>query len=341
MMTKGRPEYERTVRGVRWGDAPIYVVSGAGSLAAGLTAAYAFEDLLGCAVVVREVSSFLSYSLGVIRTGSLVVLISGEAPEMLDAARAAARSGARVLAVAPDSAPIAAAANLVFPLPEVAGASASGLIAVCLEHAALGYLAVLAARLVKRPQPTLERLEREWNAIPEHLDSLSNHLADVIRASAAELWPSSSLFFVGDGYYQTAAERAAGFAQRRGSCPALGLDLARFCCNHLRNLSPGAGVVFLSGSQGRARKVVAEAARETKERGAVAVAVTGGNDHDLTRQARLTILVPDLVELPASILSLALAGWLGRELASSPREGRRSRSSPAPKRDPTMVDNRS
>ena len=103
-------------------------------------------------------------------------------------------------------------------------------------------------------------------------------------------------------------------------------------------------MVFLSGSQGRARKVVAEAARQTKERGVVVVAVTGGNDHHLTRQARLTILVPDLVELPASILSLALAGWLGRELATSAPEGRLSRLVAVGSRaqaDPTMVDNRS
>ena len=325
MLTRRRPEYERAIRGIHWSDAPVYVVSSARSQPGGLTAAYAFEDLLGCAVAVREVSSFLAYSLGAIRTGSVVILASSEGPEMVDAARAAAKRGAQVLAVAPASAPVAAAANRVFPLPEVAGAPAPGLAQACLEHAALGYLAVLAARLVKRPQPSLERLENEWNGLPQHLDALSNHLVDVVRASAAELQSVSSLFFTGAGYFQAVAERVASLAKRGGSCAVLGSDLARFQCDLLPNLSQGAGVVFLSGSQSRARKVVADIAREAKERGSVTLAVTGSNDGDLIRQARLTLLLPDLLDLPASILSLALTGWLGRELGT-PREGRLPRS---------------
>jgi fructoselysine-6-P-deglycase FrlB-like protein len=322
VLTRRRPEYERAIRGVHWGDGPVYVVSGARSLAAGLTAAYAFEDLLGCAVAAREVSAFLAHSLGAIRAGSLVILISSEGLEMLDACRAAAKRGAQVLAIAPASSSLATMANRVFPLPEVAGASASSLTEACLEHMAVGYLAVLAARLTKRPQPSLERLEEEWNAIPEHLDSLTSHLVDVVRASAAELRPASSLVFVGDGYYQAAAERAARWAQCRGTCTVIGSDSARFRCDSLLNLSLGAGVVFLSGSQSRARKAVAELAREAKERGAATLAVTGSNDHDLIRQTRLALLLPDLMDLPASILSLALAGWLGRELATPPRESR-------------------
>jgi fructoselysine-6-P-deglycase FrlB-like protein len=326
MVTKHRPEYERAIRGIHWGDAAIYVVSSARTLPAGLTAAYAFEDLLGCPVAVREFSSFLAHSLGAIRTGSVVILVSSEAPEVVDAARAATKRGAQVLAIAPASAPIAHARNRVFPLPEIAGASSSGLTDACLEHMAVGYLAVLAARLVKRPQPSLERLEKDWNAIPDHLDSLTSHLVDVVRASAGELRSAPSLFFVGDGYYQAAAERAARLVQRLPSCAALGCGLAHFRCYLLPNLGPGAGVVFLSGSQSRTRKVAAELAREAKERGAVALAVTGSNDHDLKGQARLTLLLPDLVDLPASILSLALAGWLGRELSTPPRHGRLPRS---------------
>lgn len=322
IMTKGRPEYERAIRGIHWGDAPIYVVSSARSLAAGLAAAYAFEDLLGCPVAVREVSAFLAYSLGAIRAGSLVVLISGEAPEMLAAAQAAAKRGAQVLAVARASTPIAEMAKQVFSLPEVGGAPAAGIAEAVLEHVAVGYLALLASRLVKRPQRSLERLESEWNTIPEHLDSLTSHLVDVVRATAAELRPAPLLFFVGDGYYHAAAERAAGLAQHRGRCPIPGADLARFRCDLLPNLSQGAGVVFLSGSHSRARKAVAELAREAKERGANPVAVTGSNDHDLIHQARFTLLLPDLVDLPGSILSLALAGWVGCELAAPPRQSR-------------------
>lgn len=326
MMTKGRPEYERAIRGIHWGDSAIYVVGTARSLPAALTAAYAFEDLLGCPAAVREASSFLAYSLGAIRTSSMVILISGEAPEMLAAAQAATSRGAQVLAVARVSAPVAPLASRVFALPDVAGAPAAGIAEACLDHAAAGYLALLAAVLVKRPNPSLERAEKEWNTIPDQLDSLTSHLVDLVRATAAELRAAPSLFFVGDGYRHAAAERAAGLSQRRASCSVTSSDLAHFRCHLLPNLSQGAGVVFLSGSQSRSHKAAAELAHEAKSRGAHVVAVTGRNDHDLIRQARFTLLLPDLVELPASILSLALAAWLGKEVAAPDREVRPRRS---------------
>jgi len=329
MLTKGRPQYERAIRGLHWGDAAIYVVSAAQSLPAALLAAYAFEGLLACPVAVREVSSFLAYSLGALRTGSVVVLISNEGPSTLNAARAATGRGAQVLALAQASSPVAAASCQVFSLPEAGGAPSSGIAEACLEHMAMGYLALLAARLVRRPQPSLERLEKEWNEIPDHLDTLTSHLVDVVRASADTLRPAQALFFVGDGCHHASAERAASLAQRRGSCATPGSDLARFRCDFLPDLGQSAGVVFFSGSQSSRRKAVAELAREAKDRGANVLAVTGSNDHDLIREASLTLLLPDLMELPASILSLALGGWLGRELATPPRQSRLRRSGAA------------
>jgi DNA-binding MurR/RpiR family transcriptional regulator len=322
MFAKGRPQYERAVRSIHWGDAAIYVVSSTRSLPAALLAAYACEDLLACPVAVREISSFLAHSLGALRTGSVVVLLSNEAPETLDAARAATRRGAQVLALAPASSPVATVARQVFPLPEMGGAPSSGIAEAFLEHTAVGYLALLAARLAKRPQPSLERLEKEWNEIPDHFDTLTSHLVDVVRASADALRPATTLFFVGDGYHHASAERAASLAQRGGSYAIPASDLARFRSVFLPNLGQGAGVVVLSGSQSRRRKAVAELAREAKDHGANVLAVTGSNDHELVRQASFTLLLPDLVELPASILSLALAGWLGREMATPSRESR-------------------
>ncbi len=325
MLTRSRPEYERAVRGLHWGDAAIYVVSGARSLPAGLLAAYAFEDLLACPVAVREVSSFLAHSLGAIRTGSVVILVSGESPETMDAARAAARRGAQVLALANASSPVAAAAKQVFSLPELPAPPTSGVAEACLEHMAVAYLALLAAKLAKRPRPSMERLEKEWNEIPDQLDTLVNNMVDVVRASADELRPAPALFFVGDGYHHASAERAASLALRPGSVIS-GSDLARFRCGFLPILCQNAAVVFLSGSQNYARKAVAELAQKARDRGANTLAVTGSNDQDLTHQARFTLLLPDLAELPASILSLALAGWLGQELATPAREGRQPRS---------------
>jgi len=317
MFTRGRPDYERAVRGIRWGEAPVYVLGSVRTLPAALAAGYAVEDLLGYPAVVREASSFLSYTLRVLRRGSVVVAISNQvepdALSLVKAVQAARQQGAQVLAVTSPSSPLAAAADRVFGLPDVAGAPAQGLAEACLEHASAGDLALIAARLLKRPQASLERLEKNWHDLPGHLDWIVSQLAAAVRSFAAELRPAGRIFFAGGGSYHSSALRAADLAR----CPdrVSGIDLAS-----LRGrMASDAAVVFLSGSRSRLCKEAATVAAELKARGTAALAVTDSNDHELSHGSRLALLLPDLAEVPGSILALAVAGWTAREVAERPR----------------------
>ncbi|HEY6290977.1 MAG TPA: SIS domain-containing protein [Terriglobia bacterium] len=329
MFTRARPDYERAVRGIRWGEVPVYVLGSAGTLPAGLVAGYAVEGLLGYPVVVREVSSFLSYALGTVRSGSLVVAISSgtsaepDVLEVVEAVQAARKLGAQVLAVTYESSPLCRAADRLFALPDVAGAPATGLAEACLEHAAVAYLTLIAARLFKRPNASLDRLEKDWRELPRHLDWIVSQLPAAVRSFAAELRSSRRIYFAGGGLYHPAALRAANLAPRE-DC-VLGIDLAGLRSD--RALTSDAAVVFLSGSRGRMRKEAADLATALKARGTACVAVTDSNDHDLIRAARLALLLPDLAELPGSILALAVGGWVAREMVQHPRTTRAARRS--------------
>jgi len=316
MFTRARPDYERAVRGIRWGEAPVYLLGSASTLPAALAAGYAVEDLLGYPAVVREASSFLSYTLGTVRRGSVMVAVSNgaaAAPRLVEAVQAARKQGAQVLAVTAESSPLALAADHVFVLPEVAGNPARGLAEACLEHAAVGYLALIAARLFKRPRASVDRLEDDWHDLPAHLEWIVSQLAAAVRSFAAELRSPGRVFLVGEGFYHPSALRAADLTPRPDQ--VLGIDLAGL---RLRLVSDAA-VVFLSSSRSRTRKESADRAIELNARGAASLAVTDSNDHELLRASRLALLLPDLAELPGSVLALAVAGWVARQMAEHAR----------------------
>ena len=315
IFTKGRADRERAVRAIRWGDGPIHVLTGSQALPAGLMARYALEDLLQRPVILREASSFLAYSLATLRTGAPVVAVSGEnqAPELLEAVLAVRRGGAQVLAVASPSSAIAQEAHQLFALPEVAGSPAAGLAGACLEHAAMGFFALIAARLLTRPAPALERLEKDWEALPGELDKIVAQFANAIRSLARELGSLSRVFFSGAGLYYASARRAADAGGHRRFSGGLALDFARLGSAWLEAFGPDTGALLITGSRSRFRKQAGELVRQLKERGSSVFAITDANDQEVTRQARLTLLMPDLAELPSSLLALALAGWTARE----------------------------
>jgi fructoselysine-6-P-deglycase FrlB-like protein len=330
MFTRGRSGYERAVRGIRWGDGPIYVLADARSLSAGLVALYAIEELLHRPVILREASSFLAYSLGTVRTGAPVVAVSGEGEgaELLAAVRAVRENGAQVLAVAPAASALNEAAHQVFPLPDVAGAPASGVVRACLEHAALGYLALIAARQLARPAPSLDRLEKDWAELPASLDRIVNQFGNAVHSLAGELAALGRILFAGSGLYYAAAMRAVDAREHEGRIPAQALDLAGLRSGWVSAFRSGTGALLLTGSRSQSREDASAVGAELKGGGAALFAVTDANDHELGRQARLTLLLPDLAELPASILALALAGWTAREMvqtASAAYAGRDSR----------------
>ena len=314
MFTRGRSERERAVRGIRWSDGPIYVLVDDRARSAGLLAQFAIEGLLHRPVIVREASSFLAYSAPTLRTGSPVVVISGqdESAELQEAVRVVRAAGGYVIAVAGASSPIAQSSHQVLTVPDVSGTPPEGLGRACLEHAAVGQLAIIAARLLARPGPALERIEKDWAEIPSALEKFVTQFENAVRSLAHELGAPTRILSAGAGSYYAAAMSAAEIGR---PCPAVALDFASLRGSRQDMVGTNTGVVLLTGSRSPSREAAATLARELKARGASVFAVTDANDHAVAKEARLTLLLPDFAELPASILALVLAGWTTRETA--------------------------
>lgn len=316
MFHRGRADHERAVRSIRWGDGPIHVLAGSHSLPAGLVAHYTLEALLHRPVILREASSFLAYSQDTVRTGAPVVVVAGveQPPEVLEAVQSARKNGAQVLAVAPPSTDLAGQAHQLFALPDLAGSLATGLAGDCLEHAAVGFFALIAARLLARPTAALERVEKDWVLLPAEIEKAVSQFGDALRSLGTELGRASRVLFAGAGLYHASALRAAKAGGHRGSA-IIATDYAALRSDGLDTLGPGAGVLFLAGSRSPFKKEAGALARELRERRLAVFAVTDVNEHEVSRQARLTVLMPDLAELPSSVLALVLAGWAAREMA--------------------------
>jgi len=325
IVVRQRPEYERIVRAIRWGEVPVWAAASAPSLPAAEMLAHAFEDLVSSPLMVREASAFAEDAAGMLRPGSVVVVFADGTKPPQDAIRAARRRGAQVLVVTggPGPAPAAdaettparAKSELAITLPSSGAAAEGGLGAACLQQAAATQLALISARQLTRPQARLERLERDWRDLPSHLDRMMGQLGDGVAALARELAPRAPILLVGDGHFAPAAKRAAALGRQRSRQPVIGLAGAALESGWLQTLGEESAVVLLSPSGGRPAKAAVELAGLIKERGSRLFVITGSNHYDLIRQARLGLILPELSDLAGSLLALAVAGWVGAELA--------------------------
>jgi DNA-binding MurR/RpiR family transcriptional regulator len=318
MLTKGRAAYDRAVRAMHWGEGPIYVLASPARIAAALATRYAFEDLLGWPVEAHQASSFVTASLPTLKTGSIVILIAADLPDVLDLSKALTKQGAQVLAVTAEEALPSRRAGPALLLPRAEGISSNGPAEACLEHARLGFMALIAARLLKSPSRSLERQEKEWSALPRHFGWIADQPGDAVHSFAARLQAAPDVIFVGEGPYHAVALRAARFL-RREDRSARAFDLAGLGSESLARLSPDSAVVFVSGSHCTAKRAVAELAARIEQRGLAALAITDSNDRALIRQARLSLLVPDAGEAAGPVLALGLAAWVACEAGAQPR----------------------
>lgn len=328
MLTKGRAAYELAIRAMRWGEGPIYALASPARIVAALAARYAFEDLLGWPVEVHEASSFVVASLAPLKTGTIVVLIAPDLPDASDLSNALTERGAQVLAVTAEGALPGRTASPILPLPRAADISSNGPAEACLEHAGLGFMALVAARLLKRPSRSLERQEREWSALPRHFEWIAEQLGDAVHSFAAMLEAAPNVIFVGEGPYHAVALRAASFLPR--SLDARVFNLEGLGSESLAGLSPDSTVVFISGSRCGAKRSVAELAARVEQRGIAILAVTDSNDWALIRRARLSLLVPDAGGAVGPVLALELVGWAACEAGA--QRGSRARTAGRPQR---------
>jgi glucosamine--fructose-6-phosphate aminotransferase (isomerizing) len=314
-LDKARTEYETAVRQVRWGDGPVYV-SGTGSCAAlGVAAGYAFETFLGWPVVARPVEVLRNYALSLLRPRSVLVMISagGEGGEAQELLRAARQRGATlvVLTNTPDS-PLAKIADQVL-LVRAEGEGDVPSVTVCL-HAALNYLALAAAQLLKRHESPWDSLEREFELLPGQVDWVLTQLPVAVRSMAAEVRRFPHLRIVGGGFYHFPAWRAARRLRVLAGLPAEGREASEFSSG-LADVRRDEAVLFLSGSRSKINRLTHRSAAQARVNGTRVLSVTDSQDRELVERSDLGILIPTLMEAAGCTLSLSLVEWLAVEAA--------------------------
>jgi fructoselysine-6-P-deglycase FrlB-like protein len=313
-LEKARPEYGALVRKVRWGDGPVYVCGTGGGAALGLAASYALEYFPGWPVVARPVEVLQSYGLSLLRPRSVLLMIAagGEYTEAQVLAHTARERGCTVLALThhPESA-LAKLADHVFIIPVDADKETPA--AVVSVHAALNLLAFEAARALKRPAPPWEIMEKEFGELPDKLDWMFTQLSSVVRSASAEFAQFSRLQIVGGGFYHYPAWRAARDMRCWAGLPVEAVEATEFEHGSKPMARQGDGVLFLSGSHSKIKKLVHRAASQARQRDARVLVLTDGNDRDLAENADLAIMIPSFLEPPSSILILFMVEWLAME----------------------------
>jgi glucosamine--fructose-6-phosphate aminotransferase (isomerizing) len=331
-MEKGRSEYEAAVRRVRWGDGPLFVVGAGPSYFAALTGVYAFEGLVGFPVIARRAADFEAYAVSVLRPRSLVLALSnsGETPATLEAVRAARARGAVVLAMTNNPAgTLAQIADLVFLLR--AGETTQTFLGTHLcQQAAIGYLALVAARVLKRHHYHLDVLEQEFAQLPAHVERIQTHLQDAVHALAAGLKDLAALSVVGGGFYHPVASQAARLLQGNSPLRAQGMEEGAFRPQPpVAGADPGA-VLFLSGSHCRVKKRMHAVCARARESAMKIFSVTDANDRPLQESSHLSFLLPELTEMVGATLTLALVQSLAEHAGRPAKRAPRARPTASP-----------
>ncbi len=326
ILEKGRPEYEALIRQTRWGEGPIYLVGCGAARRICAAGVCAFEELLGWPVAVRAAEELSLYSLSALRPRSVLLIASasGDAPEALEVARQARSRGATLFSLTSDPAsPLGAASHGVFPLrTEADDASACTVVG---QHAALIYIALLAARILKRPSPQVQEAEAEFAKLPEQMEWAFTQLSDGLRSIAGAVSTQTLLYVVGGGFYYAPAVQGAWRLESSLGIPTIALapwDLAG-----PEAIRRGEAFLMLSSSRSKAKKAVHRVAAHARLQGCHTFAITDHPDRELAERSALTVFVPTTVELVGATLSLSLLEWVAGQAP------RRAKGRPAHTRD--------
>ncbi len=308
MWSEGRTQYDALVRSAPWTEKPVFIIGSGASYWAALAGAYAFESLLKVPAIARTPEVFGAYTLSALPAHSLLVAISasGQCEKTLEAARLAKKRGARVWALTAD--PTSELGKLVDGIAKLYlhEAPAEGIQSVFCRHAAMLFLVLAAARVLKGPSSLLETQERELEKLPESIEWVEHQFNDAARALAVECSSLSNLWLVGAGHYHPIACQAADQWAELAGVPARGMDIAEF--QHLLPilLTADTGVLFLSGSRGALKAEIHQAARTVARTSSQKLfAITDTNDAHLSRRATLSVLLPTLTEPAGALLTLA------------------------------------
>ena len=309
MCEEGRPLYDALVRRASWGERPVFVVAGGGAYPAGLTAAWAFESLLGMPAVVQRPDHFSAYTSRTLANRSLVIVLeaAGELEETLAAARKAKGRGATVWAVTPDSAGELASLADAAVNDYAAGVAVDSSRSIFCRHAAMVFLAVAAAKVLKAPSATLTAQEEELEKLAQEAEWVITRIPDAALALAREAAAFHTFYVTGGGAFYPVALQAAERLTRAAGHATRGLELTDFQQVLPGLTGSGSGVLYLSSSRCGLKTQVHNSASNARQNGRLKIlAVTDRNDRQLSERADLAVLLPILTEAGAALLTLLL-----------------------------------
>lgn len=308
MQNEGRPLYDGLVRGVNWGERPIFILGNNSSYRAALSGQWVFESLLGLPVVVRRPTVFSAYTCRALAARSLVIAVSasGECEETLQAAKNAKGRGAIVWAVTANPASaLASLADAIVDCYAEKSPPGEGCSVFCL-HAVMLFLAVAVARILKAPGPVISAHAEELEKLPRHIEWLLNQISDAGKALSGQFPTLTGLNIVGGGPFQPVAIQAASRLRHVAGVHANGYEVAQFQQNFRQISQPGQGILYLSSSRCKLKEQVHESVRQARQGGDQKIfAVTDNNDRQLSQRADLAVLLPTLTEAVGALLAMA------------------------------------
>ena len=309
MCEEGWPLYDALVRRASWGERPIFVVAGGTAYPAGLTAAWAFESILGMPAVVQRPDHFNTYTCRALATRSLVIMLEATAgqEEALASVRKAKRHGATVWAVTSD--PEGELAGLAdATVNDYAGepAADSARLIFC-KHAAMVFLAVSAARVLKAPSAALSAQEEELEKLAQEAEWVLTRIPNAATALARESAAFRTFYVTGGGTFYPIALQAAERLGRATGRAIRGMEVTDFQNVVPGNPEQGSGVLYLSSSRCGLKAQVHNSARDARQNGRLKIlAITDRNDRQLSERADMAVLLPILTEASAALMTLLL-----------------------------------
>ncbi|HET7215339.1 MAG TPA: SIS domain-containing protein [Terriglobia bacterium] len=323
MQEEARPLYDALIRRISWGERPIYILGDAVCYPAALSGARAFESFLGMPVIVQRAAVFNAYTSRTLARRSLVIVVAGPevTEETLAACKRARSRGAKVWAVTAEP-PGELAALADAAVNDYSGGSASdGPRSIVCRHAALLFLAIAAARVLKSPGQAQGPLEEELDQLPRHIEWVLNQISDAARALAEAAANLPELDVAGGGAFYPVALEAACALHQPGGPRARGFELLEFQQSRRQVLQPGAGVLYLSSSRCGLKTEVHRSVRELRQEGHQKIfALTDADDRALSERADMAVLLPVVPEPAGALLSLVFLQLAGSFAAlASPR----------------------
>ncbi len=138
-------------------------------------------------------------------------------------------------------------------------------------------------------------------------------LPSVVRSVAAEVARLPRLSIVGGGFYHYPAWQAARRMRSLAGLPVEAVEASEFLSGHAHFARRDDAILFLSGSHSKIKKLLHRCAAQARMNGARVLSLTDSNDRDLAEGSDLGILIPSLLEAPASTLTMFMLEWLAME----------------------------